>query len=473
MSFVRTAVVSLLLPPCLMVLITGDLSALAAAPRELIPTKPQFSPDSLTLRTAIRRGIEKNRTLNIQRLALRAADLQHDIAWDTMFMPQASLRGSADSTYSFASIQGRDNEIARDHGYPSTSAELNLGTYTLFNFWRDWITYEQANLDWKRTREAYDEAVRAFQFQVILAYFRLKAEQEKLDSSLRSVQISEAILELVKSRLKRRKATDTDVSSSNVDLLNARSELASRESSERSALWGLNQLLGDPVGTAYDIQDTIRFTPITITQEEAVKIYWEHAPTVKNGKKELRKAELALELTQKNQLPLPTVTFNGVTLSYQNSYTDGVYSAYGQSTSNPNLGIAVSVSLTLPILGPNGFFNHRQVAQSQIARDTAELTYIDSSSREVTSIHNSFAAIKRDESTILNERQVFEQSTTLLDSLFSKLSSENVSRLELRDAITQARNAELSLLESNIVHLNDKLDLAKLIGVDQLPGDQF
>lgn len=367
--------------------------------------------DALTLEGAVRRALANNRQISLARLQLQGAELSFRTAWDTMFVPTATLSASSGSSYSLTTLPSPGaSEVARDHGYPATSIELNLGTYTLFNFWRDWIVYEQALLDWQRATEIYNESVRAVRFQIINAYFRLKADQEKLDSGVRSVQISDAILELVKSRVRRKQATESDVSSSSVDLLNAKKFYASLESSERNSLWQLNQLLGDPVGTAYQIKKTVKFTPVTLTQ--ALKIFWDQAPTVKNAKRDIKKAELAVELAEKNQLPLPRVSFSGVTFAYQNSYYSGAYSNYGQSAGNTNVGVSAAVALSLPLYGPNGFFNHRLVTQAQIARDSADMSYQDASNRDVVSVYNAFAAFKRDEKTIVNEQQAFEQSAS-------------------------------------------------------------
>jgi outer membrane protein TolC len=429
--------------------------------------------DALTLDAAIRRALAANRTVQLQKLSLRSSELTYQNAWDAMFMPSASLNANSGASASFAQLDTHGNTVSADHGYPASTLDLNLGTFTLFNGWKDWIQYQQASLDWTRASEVYAESVRQVRFSVITAYFRLRAEQEKLDAGARAVQIADAILELVKSRVRRRQATEVDVSSSSVDLLNAKNDYAFSEASERSALWNLNQLLGDPVGTAYQIKDTIRFAPVTLTAAQALKIYWERAPTVRNGKHDVKRAEMDVELAEKNQLPLPKVVFNGVTLSYGNTYYGGVYAPFSDAPGSPNVGVSVSVGVSLPIYGQGGFLGSRTVAQSEIARERADLLYQDAANRDVASVYGAFAAIKRDEETIANDRQVFENSATLLDDRFGKLASGAISRLELRDALTQARNSEVNLLESNVTHLIDKLTLAQLIGVDRLPGDIY
>lgn len=137
------------------------------------------------------------------------------------------------------------------------------------------------------------------------------------------------------------------------------------------------------------------------------------------------------------------------------------------------LDVEASLSLTLPLYGVGGFLNQRVVDQAQLARDQAELNAQNSTNSDLATIYQLMITIKRDEDTIKNNRQNLENSSAVLDNLFSELSSGNVSRLELRDALIAARDSDLALLDSNVSHSSDKFALAQLIGVDRLPGDLY
>ena len=109
-----------------------------------------------------------------------------------------------------------------EHGYPSSTAQLTLGEYTLYNFGRDKIVFDQAKLEWIRAQESFNEFKRNVKFQVIIAFWTLKGALDQLDSYNRSVDIAQAIVDLQQSRLALGKATQADVSSSTVDLLNVK-----------------------------------------------------------------------------------------------------------------------------------------------------------------------------------------------------------------------------------------------------------
>jgi len=435
--------------------------------------KTEASPEVLSLDKAIKRAVASNRNIQLQRITLKLAEIAYKNAWDTMFMPGSSIALGSTSNYTVGQIPGSSGTAGYEHGYPASSVALTFGTYTLFNFWKDWLTYEQANLDWVRAQELFNEFLRNTRFQVITAFFRLKAEQEKLEASRRSVSIADAIMALVKSKVRLGKATEADVSSSSVDFNNAKNDSYTHEVAERSALWALNQLLGDPVDTPYVIQEPLKYSPLTMTLSQAMKIYSDLSPTVKNTRRDMKKAEIGVDLAQKNRLPLPKVTFSGVTLAYTPTYYSTTAGPYGAAAGNPNVDVVATMSLTLPLTGPGGFLNQRVVDQAELSRDQTELNAQNTTNTDVATLYQLMITIKRDEDTIKNNRQNFENSSSVLDGLFNKLSLGTVSRLELRDALTQARDSDLALLDSNITHLSDKFSLAQLIGVDRLPGDWY
>lgn len=435
------------------------------------------APEALTPKSAVERALSRNRTIQQQRLFLESAEIGYDSAWDTMFLPSVSLNLSTTSERTIGKIPGAPEPApglgTESRGYPASNATLTLGSYTLFNFWKDWIVYEKARLDWRRQQELYSEGVRAIRFQVLTALLRFKIEQEKLDASRRSVTIAQAILGLVRSRVKLRQAAESDVSSSQLDLLTAENAQSAQETSAKAANWDLNLLLGDPVGTHYLVRETTRYAPLKMNVDEATRIYLAQSPSTKGARSELKKAELELELQEKNRLPLPTVSFSGVNVSYLNGYYGASRDVYGSLPGNTNFNLSAAVTLTVPILGPGGLFSHRQVAQARVSRDLAELTFEDTVQRDKVAIHQALTSLRQLEELIQNNKESFEKSSALLDALFSNLSSRTVSRLELRDAIQQARDAELALLDAELQHLATKFSLAALIGVNGLAGEVY
>jgi outer membrane protein TolC len=466
--------------PCKIIRLILAFVIFAAASPGLAEPVPAAEP--LTLEMALKRAIDRNLDLKLLRLQLKASEITYDTAWATMFMPTVTLSASSTTDYTLGDIPGRTPQPPelRNHGYPVSSVTLGLGRYTLYNFNRDWYVYERAKLDWQRAQEAYQETVRTTRFNVITGFFTLKAEQDKLDAANRSVLIADAIVKLIKSRVRRRKATDNDVSSSIVDLLSAKNDQNQRASDAKQALWALNLLLGDAIDTPYRIDESIRYVPLKITSDQATKAYLESSPAARDFLRDLRKAELSLTLEERNRLPLPKVSFSGVEITAQSGYYGG-FSDYHATTGaatvptgNTNFDIRGEVTFTVPIYGPGGLLNARVVETASLAVDQVQLKGQQKRSQDEINILLTIQTIRRTEQSIENNRQSLQRSAQLLESQFAKLSGTEVSsRLELRDALRQARESEFALVESTLSHLSNKLNLAALIGVDSLPGDTY
>ncbi len=428
---------------------------------------------TLTLSQAIARAMQQNRTVLAFRLSMRVAEISYANAWDTMFMPSLNLVTSATPAVTFAHIPGQSTNTSNDsYGYPTGSVGLQLGQYTLYNFGKDRDTYEQARLDWVRTQQQYLETLRAVRIQVIIAYFRYKAEVEKLDAAKRSMIISEAFLAVVKSRVRISQANEGDIPSSEVDLVNAKNNYVTQDSTQLFQLYNLNLLLGDPIGTPYNPIDTIRYSPLQISQEMALRIYFENAPSMKDQRKNVLKAELALDIARKNLLPLPKVSLSGLNLTYTNNY-GAVTNTFTNQASTPNIDVSAQISLTIPLIGPGGLFNVRTLAQSELSLDQANLSFETTANQDQLTILQTLRQIVQAEATIKNNREGFEKSNAVLEKLSDVITKGNGSRLEMRDALTNSRTFELSLNDSIVDHLQSKFSLAQLIGVDRLPGDIY
>ena len=61
----------------------------------------------------------------------------------------------------------------------------------------------------------------------------------------------------------------------------------------------------------------------------------------------------------------------------------------------------------------------------------------------------------------------------VLEKLFGDIAKGAVNRLELRDALGQARQSELQLKDAFLAHLKAKLELSKVLGLNKLPGDIY
>ncbi len=437
-----------------------------------ISSIPENAPiQKLSLKDAVLRAMESNKDLKENKLSLQSSEISYNDAWDQMYIPQINLALNTSASKTIAPIsKGVDyNPAYENHGYPSSFAGVSLGEYTLFNFGKDKITFDQAKLEWERNKEIFEEQKRSVRFSVINAFWSLKSKLNKLDGYEHSVEIASVIVKLLESRVMMNKATWTDVSSSNVDLMNVKNFRDKAKTEAMGALYSLNVLLGDEVGTRYQIDEEIIFLPIKVTEEVLYETYLKESPNIKNARKDLLKAHMSLELSEKNQLPLPSVKFSGVTVGYGNNLYGGKLDPYTQYGSK-NFEVSAGVNFTMPLTGPGGLFGNRKVEYYKIQRETNEIHIANIANKDRQQIFDYIQNIRQYEQTIENNRQSYKDSMVVLQSIFDGMLKQQVfSRLDVRDAINQARDREQELNDALITHLYNKTQLAAFIGVDYLP----
>ena len=136
-------------------------------------------PEALSVQQAVARATENNDLVRKQRLSFDSAETLYLDARDKMFLPGISLQAESSANYPLGRLPDPPAAAAGDfrgRGYPASSIALSLGSYTLFNFWRDRITFDIARLNFTREGERLRELERQTKFQVVGQYFKFKTE---------------------------------------------------------------------------------------------------------------------------------------------------------------------------------------------------------------------------------------------------------------------------------------------------------
>ncbi|MGK5087393.1 TolC family protein [Bdellovibrionota bacterium FG-2] len=436
------------------------------------PPRP-VAPEALPLEKALERAVAQ---LHQLKLEFEKKEIAYDRAWDQMFMPTVSLSASTNSAKTLTHLKNTNadltGETSYNHGYPASSIGISLASYTLFNSFRDQLNYENARIQWDQDRLDYAQNLRVKRNETKKTYFKLKMEQEKFEAAKRSLMISQAISDLVKATLAAKKATERDVSSANVDLLNAKNLVNDAEKSVMNEMSNLNKLLNDTVDKQYRLTTELQFLPIAINEEQILKLYYAQAPNFRALKASIRQAEIGVESAEKDRLPLPTVTFNGFNIAYAQGYYGPTHTPI-TTDKDGRIEVGASISLSIPIFGPDGFFKSRSLRERVIDRTIAETNFSQRILADQIDLKSGLSAIKQQQKNIINLKESYENSATLLDSLIAQMNTGAVSRLERRDAINQVVDTEFKLKDLYLAHLTAKLALAEFVGLDKLPGDLY
>jgi outer membrane protein TolC len=432
----------------------------------------------LSLNQAVELAFKKNKQFRAESIYMEQAKLGYRSSWEEMFLPNITLNLQGGSQRTIHQLSGTPSydfgTEAYSHGRPAWSLGLNLGSYTLFNFWKDYTFYQLEKKNYERSIEQFSEAKRRIRFQVISQYFRLKTEMENLQAARRSMTLAQTILTLTETRMRLGNGSEREIASSKMDYLYARNVYLATFDNVRQETWEMNFLLGDALGVRYQLTTPLRYRRLQLTTAQAFQFYSQYAPNIRDIKLSLLTAEKQYELSLKGRYPLPMVTLSGVSVTYTDTfYGNSRDVGTRDSVFSGNLDIGASVGVTWPIFGPGGLFGRRAVQQSGMGQELAQLRYDEVLERGKTSIFSLVGRIKDQEERVSILEETFEHSAKILESMMGEIGSGDASRLELRDAIVQARESEFNYKGGILSHLESKLQLAELIGVDELPGDPF
>ena len=440
--------------------------------------------ERLTLDKALARAMQNNPTMASARFTVELADISYQNAWETMFLPRFTMGVVAAAPYTIAQLprsnarQGGSTGTVdpgglRDKGTMAGQPYVAMGEYTLFNFGRDKDVYEINRLAVARARQVIKEAERFVRFDVIIKFYALKTQQELFDVAERSVQQAQAIHDLFKSRQALGKATARDLSSAEVDLLTAKNVLVQQESSSNQALWALNMAVGDKVNSKYRAEGDIKYSKLRTPLEELLRLYKDNAPAVRDARLTHEVRQISLRLAEKNSLPLPTVTFSGITVG-QNYGAKGTTPVRTTTagTESGNINVGASLSFSIPLTGDGGLFGSRTRRAAEIALESAENDLRVAANTTEVLIRTSYQLLQQYLSQIEIFEKIFKQTSVVFESSMKMLSGgSSTNRLDTRDAIAQLRSAEQNLTNAILNYYSIKLELAKAVGIDKFPED--
>jgi outer membrane protein TolC len=395
-------------------------------------------------------------------------------AWRTFFLPSVNLSTNSTSGLTLGNYPGTPasaNPVGasgRRTGYPLSSVTLAVGSYTLFNFFKDRINYDNARLSFERAHQSLEENRRSINFRIIAAYFQARLNQEKLDAAERSLQIAKTIVRLVRSRVAIGQAPADELSSVEVDANEASLQVNTLKSDYESSLLSLNALLNQSSETQIRLSTPLNYHPMKLNYNQAYAWFKDHAPGIRGSKLAQQLAQGNLEIAEKNRMPLPTISFSGLTVTYGNTYVGGTNSYQGASSSagNGTLELQAAVSLTLPILGPGGFLGEDNARSARINVNQAEIRLQQTMINGDLQIRAVVFQLQQLESRLKTQKENFESSAKLLEKIISNISTQKANRLELRDALERARNNEIDLLQNTYGYIIQKIQFYESIGKD-------
>jgi outer membrane protein TolC len=436
------------------------------------------APIPLSLNDALNRMTSQSPSIQLAAMTLDSSRIAYDIAWYTFWLPALDLTAISNYNHSFASLpfsDARNDPTYKMRGPPNNTVSIGLGSFILFDFFKERARFDLAKIQLESAEQTYQENMRRARFDLIKTYFETKIAQEKYEASEGSVKIAQAIVENIEIKKKLNKATEDELTSSSVDLNNAKIDLLQKKTVFAQNLLTLNTLLNASGNTEFQLTTDLPFQIVRLDERELFDIYKKSSPEYRIQENNVTASEVNVSLAEKNRLPLPTITLAPLKVDFNTGFSGNSAPIYRTGTDIDDhygaVSVSASIEVRIPIFGPNGFFNERPAQIARIQRDQSEIQFHMIQMQREAQIKQSILNIRTLEQNLVTQKESINRNQDLLNSFFRKTTSAGVDRLQLRDAVLQARQSQFDYYDSLYYHLISKFDLAQLVGLDRLPGD--
>ena len=415
-------------------------------------SKPKYSgPAPLSLKQAVEIFFRQNLGFQGTLLDQETAKINYRQAWRSFYFPTLAFESTINSTQTRGTLPGTPARLTYPasslNGYPRSTVGLRLTSPNLFAFFLDRISFDKAGMDFERVQQRLDEEKRLQGKAVYETYIDARLAQEQYEAAERSLQISEVILNLVRSRKALGTADQTEVESAEVDRNDARNQLISKRTDLKQALFRLNETLNVKSDSDWNLTTGFDYKPLDMSFEQAFDVFKERSPTMRDQKLNIEKAHMDLETFEKTRMGLPKLTLSAMTVAYGNNWGGWDQSA-NQYTNDGRIEAGFALTLNIPILDNAGFFQTDTSRINRINLEKTEIGYRQVMIQGEKDIRTSFSELQKLQEQLTPLKDSFNASAKVLDRMVSEMATKKPSRLELRDAIKNAREKELELLKN-------------------------
>ncbi|TMM30500.1 TolC family protein [Polaribacter aestuariivivens] len=356
----------------------------------LITSIATFSQKQWTLKEAVNQALDKNISIQQNRLSLELAKKDVDIAKGN-FLP--NLNGSSSGRFGFGSFidDVSNTRISTDNFNASFNLSSNIN---IFNGFRNTNTYKQAQLGLESSMLDLKKIENDVSLFVVNGYLNVLFAKENLNAAKVQYEISKTQIEAAKKRFEAGAIPKGDLLNAQSTAANDLQNVITRENALDIALLNLAQLLQEPV-EGFDVAAIDVGTPTASLLYKNSDVVYQTALTTMP---EIKRAQLAIQNSEYNieiakSFFMPTLSaFAGMGTGYSHRFNEIFSNDDFVTQLNDNLGYNIGASLNIPIF--NRFQTKNRVSQSEINKKISETRLLNEKLNLQQTIEQAFLDVK-------------------------------------------------------------------------------
>ncbi len=348
-----------------------------------------FSQKKWTLKECVNQALEKNLTIQQNKLSLELAKKDVEIAKGN-FLPNLNASSGGNLNFGSGFDYVTQNRVATS--IFGGSLGLNAG-YTVFNGFRNTNTFKQAQLGVASSLLDLQKIENDISLSVVNGYLNILFAKENLNAFEVQYNISKKQLEAVAARFQSGIIAKGDLLNTKSTVATNLQSVITQENALNIALLNLAQLLQVP-SEGFDIASILVGVPSSqLLYENSSSVYQKslnRMPEITSAKLAIENAALNIKISESYFLP-SIVASAGLTTNYGYNLKSGPDIAFFNQLDD-NLGYGVGFNLNIPIF--NRFQTKNNVEKSKIAKEISETRLASEKVRLKQTIEQAFLDVK-------------------------------------------------------------------------------
>jgi outer membrane protein TolC len=427
----------------------------------------------LDLRSVIEEGFRRNPFEKIREQQREQIELRRTDLWQKFWLPTVSLElDTSHHRIDRWRTSSQSNPGMGAQNAPNGSLGLVIDNYTLFNWGRDYLDYQNQKQTLSRSNQQLLEARRRLKFGLISQYFNMIRTKEIKRIRQEQLRQTSFIHRLAREKLKLRKIRAQEYYQTRGEYLRSQTEY-------QEALYdvGLQEeemanLLGDEWRGTYRTVEQLKYISVNTSITEALKLAQDQSVDFRNAKLQYDTTSRSYERTLKENLPLPKFTFN--LGSYRTDFDpNGTTWNYQTANANRNIELVAAIDMKWTLLGEGGLFNSRNNQQAYLNKRIAEINFFNVKRQLEVKIRTIYKTLRFLEQKVEIALFQHKNASSNYDSVLDNYIAGRATYADIKLAIDNLVISHINSENVKYEHLLKKLELADYMGLEDFPGENF
>lgn len=425
---------------------------------------------NLHLNDVIEQGLRKNYQQNILGQFDSLNELEFQGAKNAFWLPE--LKINLTTSNQRISTLSSSSSTPINSSTPTGALGLSLGDYTVFNWGKDYAIYLNKKSLYSRKKQVFDESKRELKLELIGTYFNLLATKQI--QKIRQDQLRHAsyIYRLNKEKIAVGKTSKQDYYLARSEYLKAQNDYHDAKSSADVADENMAFLITDEIGTKYVLNEELDYKRIKITLDDSLALSAKNNPTILNNKTTVENAERSYDVALKENMPLPKFTVN--LGAYNKKFGPGINSTtYETVSGSKNVELVASLNATWSLTGEDGFLNSNKLSISRIGKEIAFKELEKNSHFAQSFIRQTYLSILSLQNQIIVLEARIPSLQKAFDTILENYINGKTKYYDFHLILDELTSVKVLYEQKKLQHLQEKLDLAKVTGIEDFPGENF